>query len=150
MRRKSFAFIISLTLISGIFAGCSLWGEENGGTGILSTLTEEEGQIGKGVNGDVPAPDYSYEGIVDGAVGLYPSPHQDRRYSVKEWTAIKDEWKKNMQAEIDKIEKPLGADATDEDIDRFFNQMLYIAASDYAPIEEINRSEEHTSELQSR
>ena len=47
MRRKSFAFIISLTLISGIFAGCSLWGEENGGTGILSTLTEEEGQIGK-------------------------------------------------------------------------------------------------------
>ena len=35
-------------------------GEENGGTGILSTLTEEEGQIGKGVNGDVPAPDYSY------------------------------------------------------------------------------------------
>lgn len=139
MRRKSFAFIISLTLISGIFAGCSLWGEENGGTGILSTLTEEEGQIGKGVNGDVPAPDYSYEGIVDGAVGLYPSPHQDRRYSVKEWTAIKDEWKKNMQAEVDKIEKPLGADATDEDIDRFFNQMLYIAASDYAPIEEINR-----------
>ncbi len=100
---------------------------------------ENENQIGKGVNGDIPEPDYSYEGIINAPAGLYPSPHQKKEYSLQQWGDIKKEWKKGMQAEVDKIEKPLGADATDKDIDHFFNQLLYIAASDYSAIEEINR-----------
>ena len=31
-----------------------------------------------------------------------------------------------MGAEVDKIDKHLTADATDEEIDHFFNQLLYI------------------------
>ena len=44
-----------------------------------------------------------------------------------------------MQSEVAKIEKHLTDDATDEEIDHFFNQLLYIVASDYSAVEDINR-----------
>ena len=65
---------------------------------------EEGNQIGKGVNGDIPEPDYSYEGIVNGPVGLYPYPYHRKEYSTQQWLDINDEWKKVMEAEVDKIE----------------------------------------------
>ena len=42
--------------------------------------TEEENQIGQGVNGDIPSLSYTYEDIVNGPVGLCPGPHQKRGY----------------------------------------------------------------------
>ena len=44
-----------------------------------------------------------------------------------------------MQSEVAKIEKHLTDDATDEEIDHFFNQLLYIVGSDYSAVEDINR-----------
>ena len=101
--------------------------------------TEEENQIGQGVNGDIPSPSYTYEDIVNGPVGLCPGPHQKRGYSVSQWVNITNEWRSNMQSEVAKIEKHLTDDATDEEIDHFFNQLLYIVGSDYSAVEDINR-----------
>ena len=41
---------------------------------VSTNLSEEELQIAKGVNGDLPDPVYTYEAIVDEAGGLYQSP----------------------------------------------------------------------------
>ena len=101
--------------------------------------TEEENQIGQGVNGDIPSPSYTYEDIVNGPVGICPGPHQKKGYSVSQWVNITNEWRSNMQSEVAKIEKHLTDDATDEEIDHFFNQLLYIVGSDYPAIEDINR-----------
>lgn len=145
MKRKIFAVLMGLTLVTSTLVGCTskVPEDETPKTTDVETqtngLTEEESQMGKGVNGELPAPEYTYKGIVNAAVGICPTPHQKRGYGLQEWVDIKDQWRNNMKAEVDKIEKHLSAEATDEEIDYFFNQLLYIVASDYSAIEEINR-----------
>ncbi len=168
MRKKVFALIMSLVLATSALAGCSSGSDTKESSASSETKKsdkkketakaseeaesldkkksseksgsgEEDSQIGKGVNGDIPAPYYSYEGIVNAPVGICPAPHQQKTYGVQQWVNIKEEWRKNMKAEVDKIEEPLKSNATDKDIDRFFNQLLYIAQSDYSAIEEIDR-----------
>lgn len=168
MRKKLFAIIMSLILVSQTLTACGSKKDDPEPTPTdISTSTEdskesvdkedskdpvdvkdssdtddqteEDSQIGKGVNGEIPDPVYSYEGIVNGAVGLCPAPHHKKEYSVNQWVNIRNEWKEIMQGEVDKIEKPLSANANDDEINRFFNQLLYIMAADYSPIEDINR-----------
>lgn len=161
MKKRVLVFILSTILAAGTLSGCGtkVPEESTSETAAVETSTaketeesssavesksskgsgEEELQIGKGVNGDIPSPDYTYEGIVNGPVGLYPYPYQRASYSVQQYVNMVEEWKKNMQSEVDKIEKPLTENATDTEIDHFFNQLLYIAESDYSAIEEINR-----------
>ena len=158
MIKKILAITITAVLLTANLTGCTSKNEESSEAQTTmesskveetketeetkkenKALGEDEIQRGKGVNGIFKNPDYSYEGIVNGPVGIYPSPRQRTSYSVPQWVEITNEWRDNMKAEVDKIEKPLKADATDEDIDYFLNQLLYIVGSDYSAIEGIDR-----------
>ncbi len=158
MKRKILAFVMCMVLTTSALTACSSKNNDNPTPKNTDTIvqpdkdsnldkssdnkdskdlsdsngkTEEENQIGQGVNGDIPSPSYTYEDIVNGPVGLYPV-YDYKSSDFDKWTAI-------MGAEVDKIDKQLTADATDEEIDHFFNQLLYIVGSDYPAIEEINR-----------
>jgi len=158
MKRKILAFVMCMLLTTSALTACGSKNNNNPAPKNTDTIvqpdkdsdadkssdnknskdssdsngkTEEENQIGQGVNGDIPSPSYTYEDIVNGPVGLYPV-YDYKSSDFDKWTAI-------MGAEVDKIDKQLTADATDEEIDHFFNQLLYIVGSDYPAIEEINR-----------
>ena len=102
---------------------------------VSTNLSEEELQIAKGVNGDLPDPVYTYEAIVDEAGGLYQSPDAREDNYLKKH----DIWKENVQRELKKIEPALSEDASEEEIQHLFKQLLYIAGYDYTPFETIDR-----------
>lgn len=102
---------------------------------VSTNLSEEELQIAKGVNGDLPDPVYTYEAIVDEAGGLYQSPDAREDNYLKKH----DMWKEDVQRELKKIEPALGEDASEEEIQHLFKQLLYIAGYDYTPFETIDR-----------
>ena len=102
---------------------------------VSTNLSEEELQIAKGVNGDLPDPVYTYEAIVDEAGGLYQSPDAREDNYLKKH----DIWKENVQRELKKIEPALGEDASEEEIQHLFKQLLYIVGYDYTPFETIDR-----------
>ena len=158
MKRKILAFVMCMVLTTTAMTACGSKNNDNPAPKNTDTIvqpdkdsnldkssdnkdsknssdsngkTEEENQIGQGINGDIPSPSYTYEDIVNGPVGLYPV-YDYKSSDFDKWTAI-------MGAEVDKIDKQLTADATDEEIDHFFNQLLYIVASDYSAVEDINR-----------
>ena len=163
MKRKVFAVVMCMILTASALSGCGAKREDDPTPATTRAAaqpdkgdaseelsekmesseskvrTEEENQIGKGVNGDIPSPGHTYEDIVNGAVGICPAPHQLKGYSLKQWADIKDRWREGMQLEVAKIEKHLTDGATDGEIEHFFNQLLYITGSDYSAIEEINR-----------
>ena len=102
---------------------------------VSTNLSEEELQIAKGVNGDLPDPVYTYEAIVDEAGGLCQSPDAREDNYLKKH----DIWKEDVQRELKKIEPALGEDASEEEIQHLFKQLLYIAGYDYTPFETIDR-----------
>ncbi|WP_147371757.1 vWA domain-containing protein [Fusobacterium nucleatum] len=102
---------------------------------VSTNLSEEELQIAKGVNGDLPDPVYTYEAIVDEAGGLYQSPQpNENNYSKK-----LDKWKEDIQRELKKIGPALDENASEEEIQRLFKQLLYIVGYDYTPYETVDR-----------
>ena len=104
MIKRILALAITTVLLTGNLTGCATKNEESSEaqTTMASSkaeetketketkneeqkkkaLGEDEIQRGKGVNGVLKSPDYSYEGIVNGPVGIYPSPRQRTSYSV--------------------------------------------------------------------
>lgn len=102
---------------------------------VSTNLSEEELQLAKGINGDLPDPVYTYEAIVDGPAGIYQSPQPTENNYLKKH----DIWKEDVQRELKKIEPVLGEDASEEEIQHLFKQFLYIAGYDYTPFETIDR-----------
>jgi len=102
---------------------------------VSTNLSEEELQIAKGVNDDLPNPVYTYEAIVDEAGGLYQSPQPNEDNYVKKH----DIWTEDVQKELKTIKPSLDENASEEEIQHLFNQFLYIAGYDYTPFETIDR-----------
>ena len=101
-------------------------------------LNEDEMQKGKGVNGDLPAPVYTYEGILNQARGaiLDGSPYTSH-YS-KNAGENKEMWRKAVIPELEKMGK-IPDDIDEAGIERVFRQFLYITALKYLPVEDIDK-----------
>lgn len=100
-----------------------------------SGKTEDAMQNGEGINGKLPAPTYTYDGIVDAPSGVYRVPSVYEKNYQEAATA----WRKNVQQDLKKITHKLTDDASEEEIEHLFRQYLYLAAYDYEPIESIDR-----------
>lgn len=102
---------------------------------VVGSENEEEAQLGQGINGPLPDPDYTYQGIVDSVGGIckFPSVYE------KNYQENVEKWRDRAKEEVRKIEKKCPEGATEEEIQDLFKQFLYISAYDYPAIEPIER-----------
>lgn len=101
-------------------------------------LAEDDAQMGKGVNGELPEPVYTYEGILSQAKGIIPSGNVYLNNYAKDIHDNKALWRQAVIPELRKIGKV--PDNLDEaGIDRLFRQFLYLSGSKYLPVEEIDK-----------
>lgn len=141
MQKKIKTSIFLIIIFSFLLAACASENKseatKEGGTEPQPSiqLSEEELQMGKGINGDLPEIDYSYEGIVDAIPGIYqfPSPYE------KHFLENVEIWKGQVQEELKKIETPLSEEASQEEINDLFKKYLYIAGYDYPAVEGIDK-----------
>lgn len=97
--------------------------------------SEEELQVKKGVNGDIPELSYKYEDLVNDSFGLYQVPNvYEDNYNEK-----MDNWRGLVLSQLKKIDTKLPEDASDEEVKDLFKRMHYIAGYDYMPLESIDR-----------
>lgn len=135
LRSKLFIAMMSAMLLVTA-AGC---GKDNPINNITSSMSEDEAQRGKGINGDLKDPVYTYDAIVNGASGVvHPRKTPYGFYSQK---GTEDEyavWKSLVEKQFKDV-KPVPEDASEAEINRLFNQILYVSAYDYEPIEDLDR-----------
>lgn len=104
------------------------------GTPGFIPIKEEDFQSGIGINGKLNSFDYSYEGLKNYVVGTYPPPlPSEPNYETK----LK-EWKTNVATQLKTIEKKLPEDASKEEVNNLFNQLLYIGGFPYEQVESLN------------
>lgn len=97
--------------------------------------SEEDYQRKEGVNGPLPAVNYTYDAIVDAAGGIcrFPSVYEEHyQENVKTWN-------RQVKEEVKKITPKLTEEASDKEIQHLFQQFLYIAGYDYPVFEPIER-----------
>ena len=97
--------------------------------------SEEDYQRKEGVNGPLPAVNYTYDAIVDAAGGIcrFPSVYEEHyQENVKTWN-------RQVKEEVKKIAPKLTEEASDKEIQHLFQQFLYIAGYDYPVFEPIER-----------
>ena len=98
---------------------------------------ENEMQKGKGINGDLPAQVDAYDEILNSARGIIPNGNPYTLYYSKDAKENTEMWKKAVIPELEKIGK-VPDNASDEEIDKVFRQLLYITGSKYPYVEGIN------------
>ena len=135
LRSKLFIAMMSAMLLVTA-AGC---GKDNPINNITASMSEDEAQRGKGINGDLKDPVYTYDAIVNGAPGVvHPRKTPYGFYSQK---GTEDEyavWKSLVEKQFKDV-KPVPEDASEAEINRLFNQILYVSAYDYEPIDDLDR-----------
>ena len=148
MKRIKNINLLLILLLSAVIISCFDKKDdssgENGNKGKVEekkaekVLNEDEMQKGKGVNGDLPAPVYTYEGILNQARGaiLDGSPYTSH-YS-KNAGENKEMWRKAVIPELEKMGK-IPDDIDEAGIERVFRQFLYITALKYLPVEDIDK-----------
>ena len=136
LRSKLFIAMMSAMLLVTA-AGC---GTDNPINNITASMSEDEAQRGKGINGDLKDPIYTYDAIVNGAPGVVHPPRKDGYgfYSQKNSDEENAIWKSHVVKQFKDV-KPVPEDASEAEINRLFNQILYVSALDYEPIEELDR-----------
>ena len=97
-------------------------------------LNENELQEGKGVNGNLPAPVYTKEEIINAARGIVPNGNPLLLHYSKDAKENTQMWKKAAISELKKIGK-IPDDISDEEIEKVFRKFLYIAGSKYIPVD---------------
>ena len=101
-------------------------------------LNEDEMQKGKGINGELPAPVYTYEGILNQARGVILDGRIETRYYSENSTENKEMWRKAVIPELEKMGK-IPDNIDEAGIERVFRQFLYITALKYLPVEDIDK-----------
>lgn len=97
-------------------------------------LNENELQEGKGVNGNLPAPVYTKEEIINSARGIVPNGNPLLLHYSKDAKENTQMWRKAAISELKKIGK-IPDDISDEEIEKVFRKFLYIAGSKYIPVD---------------
>lgn len=95
---------------------------------------EDEMQKGKGINGNLPAPVYTKEEIINAARGIVPNGNPLLLHYSKDAKENTEMWRKAAITELEKIGK-LSDDMSDEEIEKVFRKFLYIAGSKYIPVD---------------
>ncbi|SNV71040.1 VWA domain-containing protein [Veillonella rodentium] len=135
LRSKLFIVMMSAMLLVTA-AGC---GSDNMIGNMLSSMSEDEAQRGKGINSDLKDPVYTYEAVVNAAPGVV---HQRKVpygfYSQKGGDDEYEIWSSHVIKQFKDV-KPVPDDASEAEINRLFNQILYVSALDYEPVEELDR-----------
>ena len=104
--------------------------------------TEADAQAKKTINSELYDPVYTYEAIVNAPPGIVhePNPSWSKTgyYTEKSGPADIDLWRQHIIKAFEGVE-PLPENATDQQINRLYNQILFVATHDYEPIDTIDR-----------
>ena len=123
-------------LLATSFSGCSNKAVENNSNKQENCqgCGEDSRQQQKGINGDIPDVEYSYEGLVNGMSGIYQKPEVFEENFLKKT----NEWQQKVAEELKKVQ-PLDEDASEEQIQHLFKQLIYTVGRDFSAIEDSSR-----------
>lgn len=135
-------FLVLMTAL--LFIACSKQEEtteENNTKNDVQIMNEEDLQTKNGINGELPDIQYTYEDIINGNTAgiIHPDDTAHPYYADTYLTSI-EIYRQLVVNELAKIQpQNIPEDASDEEIEKFFKQLLYIVGEDYEPVESINR-----------
>ena len=133
--------IIFLSIISLLSVACLNIGSASDGASA-GAKTEADAQAKKTINSELYDPVYTYEAIVNAPPGIVhePNPSWSKTgyYTEKSGPADIDLWRQHIIKAFEGVE-PLPENATDQQINRLYNQILFVDTHDYEPIDTIDR-----------